>query len=830
MKKTNLILSILSIILLVPTTTQAATTDDDEPMANGVILKKSVSDEQADGGYTITLGAYTTGQRITKIEQTRQPADIILLLDDSGSMDDTYYTYSYVAQSSQSYDYSDFRNTSLYYKLNDAYYKVNRETASISIPYYYLTFTSLGQRYLSGTSSTGTEPTNVTDPNATIWTGVLYTSENNSSALPSQGYSYNSYGNNTYYYKNSVGVFDKVYRGTGTKDQTVYNLYITVNGMKYYLTNSGELTTVRPTDVTSNNATIWTGVLYKNQQVSNGSRLSNLKKAVNAFIDVVNQDAIANKVEHRISIIAFSSANYPSSGYTTSGNTNFLKESTTSGRTRVLKNFVDASSSANATSLKNAVNSMGGSGDTSSDYAMNLANLEFSAYGRTNVAQTVVMFTDGVPNHGGNPLDAGVANDAIIYAKTLKGNGAKVFTVGIVSNPTDDMLHYMHGVSSNYPNATGINSLGSGSDNFGYYKDASAGGLTDVFEAIASEAVEGGADINLNETSIVVVDVLSNYFQLPAGVNASSITTYTVPCNGYDEGNKEYLFDETAHEAVSVTISVNSQTKEVDVTGFNFAENFCGKDISVGSGGESDFVYTGKKLVIEIPIIVDPANPGGANLVTNDATKSGIYTGKMENGQLVKDEKVSTFPKPMVILPNIVLVKQGLQRKGESATFRIERVADKQGNAFDGVTKPFYISLTQTDDYTDGGEQTELIAKIKLLEEGWYRITETSWSNWYAPSVNTSKTLYRKGANYSNVNKVYVTDTDVSAGTANGCPYLIRYVGDDTEWETLKVVDGKNFYSVGTPFYFKNELKGTADGFDPSKYSESNIINKFYSK
>lgn len=771
MKKTNLILSILSIILLVPTTTQAATTDDDEPMANGVILKKSVSDEQADGGYTITLGAYTTGQRITKIEQTRQPADIILLLDDSGSMDDTYYTYSYVAQSSQSYGYDDISGrTKYYYKWTDGnYYQVK------------------------GIRNNGGSIFNT-------WRTWLYF----------------EVGTTRFYLKGSSVIEAKN------------------NNAPSYSTYPEDLqgNVISPTqcEALTSNTTVWSGVLYKNQQTNNGSRLSNLKTAVNAFIDVVNQDAIANNVEHRISIIAFSSANYPSSGYTTSGNTNFLKESTTSGRTRVLKNYVDASSSANATSLKNAVNSMGGSGDTSSDYAMNLANLEFSAYGRTNVAQTVVMFTDGVPNHGGNPLDAGVANDAINYAKTLKGNGAKVFTVGIVSNPTDDMLHYMHGVSSNYPNATGINSLGSGSDNFGYYKDASAGGLTDVFEAIASEAVEGGADINLNETSIVVVDVLSNYFQLPAGANASSITTYAVPCNGYDEGNKEYLFDETAHEAVSVTISVNSQTKEVDVTGFNFAENFCGKDISIGSSGESDFVYTGKKLVIEIPIIADPANPGGANLVTNDATKSGIYTGKMENGQLVKDEKVSTFPKPMVILPNIVLVKQGLQRKGESATFRIERVADKQGNALDGATKPFYISLTQTDDYTDGGEQTELIAKIKLLKEGWYRITETSWSNWYAPSVNTSKTLYRKGANYSNVNKVYVTDTDVSAGTANGCPYLIRYVGDDTEWETLKVVDGKNFYSVGTPFYFKNELKGTADGFDPSKYSESNIINKFYSK
>lgn len=761
MKRTNLLLPLLSIVLLFPVVTQAATTDDDEPMASGVILKKSVSEPDANDNYTITLGAYTTGQRITKIEQTRKPADIVLLLDDSGSMDDTYYTYSYTAQTSKSYSASELGREAL-------------QNGEIKTNYYYKH--SDGQLYQV----------------------IVYNARNTS-------------------------IFQWV--------PELYAYYV-VNGVKYYLSGT-TVSTTKPSGVEDNDTTIWTGELYRLTRNNQGSRLSNLKTAVNAFIDVVNQDAIANNVEHRISIIAFADNSYPYSNYTTNGNTDYLRESTSSGDTRVLKNFVNASSNTNVNTLKNAVNSMGGSGDTSSDYAMNLANLEFSSYGRTNVAQTVVMFTDGVPNHGGTPMQDQVANNAIAYAKTLKDSGAKVFTVGIIdvndlSNADKTKVPlYMNAVSSNYPSATSMSSMGSGSDNFGYYKDASAGGLTDVFEAIASEAVEGGADINLNETSIVVVDVMSNYFQLPEGADASSITTYAVPCNGYDENSKEYLFDEATHESVNVTIAVNSQTKEVDVMGFDFAQNFCGKDISISSEGESDYVYTGRKLVIEIPIIVDPANPGGANLVTNDATKSGIYTGKMENGQLVKDEKVSTFPKPMVILPNIVLVKQGLQRKGESATFRIERVADKQGNAFDGVTKPFYISLTQTDDYTNGGEQTELMAKIKLLEEGWYRITETSWSNWYAPSVNTSKTLYRKGENYSGVNKVYVTDTDVSAGTANGCPYLIRYVGDSTEWETLKVVNGKNFYSVGTPFYFKNELKGKADGFDPSKYSEANVVNKF---
>lgn len=762
MKRTNLLLPLLSIVLLFPVVTQAATTDDDEPMASGVILKKSVSEPDANDNYTITLGAYTTGQRITKIEQTRKPADIVLLLDDSGSMDDTYYTYSYTAQTSKSYSASELGREAL-------------QNGEIKTNYYYKH--SDGQLYQV----------------------IVYNARNTS-------------------------IFQWV--------PELYAYYV-VNGVKYYLSGT-TVSTTKPSGVEDNDTTIWTGELYRLTRNNQGSRLSNLKTAVNAFIDVVNQDAIANNVEHRISIIAFADNSYPYNNYTTNGNKDYLRESTSSGDTRVLKNFVNASSNTNVTTLKNAVNSMGGSGDTSSDYAMNLANLEFSAYGRTNVAQTVVMFTDGVPNHGGTPMQDQVANDAIAYAKTLKDGGAKVFTVGIIdvndlSNADKTKVPlYMNAVSSNYPSATSMSSMGTGNDNFGYYKDASTGGLTDVFEGIASEAVEGGADIDLNETSIVVVDVMSNYFQLPEGADASSITTYAVPCNGYDENSKEYLFDEATHESVNVTIAVNSQTKEVDVMGFDFAQNFCGKDISISSEGESDYVYTGRKLVIEIPIIVDPANPGGANLVTNDATKSGIYTGKMENGQLVKDEKVSTFPKPMVILPNIVLVKQGLQRKGESATFRIERVANKNGDAFDGDFTPFTISLTQKKDYTNGGEPTELMAKVKLLDEGWYRITESSWSKGYKASVNAGKTLQRRAATYSEANRVYEQDTEIKVDTtADGCPYLIRYVGESTEWETAKQVDGKTFYSVGTPFYFLNELKGKDEGRDPSKYSEANVLNKF---
>lgn len=81
---------------------------------NGLLLNKtSVSD--GNGGYTITMEAYTTGT-VTSSE-TAVPTDIVLVLDESGSMTDRMYQYE------KTYDISS--NNTYYVKQGDSYITVN---------------------------------------------------------------------------------------------------------------------------------------------------------------------------------------------------------------------------------------------------------------------------------------------------------------------------------------------------------------------------------------------------------------------------------------------------------------------------------------------------------------------------------------------------------------------------------------------------------------------------------------------------------------------------------------------------------------------------------
>ena len=57
---------------------------------NGLVLAKNAQYDPETGGYTITLEAYTTGTVTTEVENV--PTDIVLVLDQSGSMEEVYDT------------------------------------------------------------------------------------------------------------------------------------------------------------------------------------------------------------------------------------------------------------------------------------------------------------------------------------------------------------------------------------------------------------------------------------------------------------------------------------------------------------------------------------------------------------------------------------------------------------------------------------------------------------------------------------------------------------------------------------------------------------------
>lgn len=127
---------------------------------------------------------------------------------------------------------------------------------------------------------------------------------------------------------------------------------------------------------------------------------------------------------------------------------------------------------------------------------MDLAKTELDKNGRADAQKVIIFFTDGEPNHQ-NGFDSSVANDAIFTAKALKEEQAIVYSVGVFedANPADTSSQfnaYMHGISSNYPNATAWNNLGNPAEEEKYYKAASAADeLNQIFEDILQDVNSG---------------------------------------------------------------------------------------------------------------------------------------------------------------------------------------------------------------------------------------------------------------------------------------------------------------------------------------------------
>lgn len=177
------LMALACVLTLLPGAAMAAGEDDGGKM----VVDKTATLED-DGTYTIELSAYATGQTTTETIKTGKPLDIVLVLDQSGSMAQTINSYNYQARTSQGYSYSGYGSSEYYYMDEDGnYYRVRRGSEKhlswFSRYYtYYLYYTKNGQNYyLSGTGVTTQRPTNVKDSSATIWTGVLYQRSSTSS-------------------------------------------------------------------------------------------------------------------------------------------------------------------------------------------------------------------------------------------------------------------------------------------------------------------------------------------------------------------------------------------------------------------------------------------------------------------------------------------------------------------------------------------------------------------------------------------------------------------------------------------------------------------------
>ncbi len=240
-------------------------------------------------------------------------------------------------------------------------------------------------------------------------------------------------------------------------------------------------------------------------------RIDALKTAANSFIDTIaEQNAkISDKPkQHQVAVVKFSG-----NKSTTVGNNFYRDDGYTYNYSQTMMGLTNCSEASatepGATDLKKTINAINPAGSTRADYGLQLADEVFSS-GRADAKKIVVFFTDGSPTSSSG-FENGVADSAIASAKSLKANGADIYTIGIFNgaNPsavptaegTSKVNKFMHAVSSNYPGATSSISFwgewtinfGARAENSGYYKSAtSAAELEKIFEEISGSIIQTG--------------------------------------------------------------------------------------------------------------------------------------------------------------------------------------------------------------------------------------------------------------------------------------------------------------------------------------------------
>lgn len=421
------------------------------------------------------------------------------------------------------------------------------------------------------------------------------------------------------------------------------------------------------------------------------SKINALKDAVNGFIDKVAEKSPNSS----IAVVKFAGNEKIETGndtYWDGGYCNYSQ--TVIGLT---------AAGTGAVALKAKVDALDPDGPTAADYGMNRAKSIIDSVKNNDHQKVVIMFTDGEPNHS-NGFSTTVANDAIKASKSIKEAGATVYTIGCFSKTykdTENVPKYMNRVSSNYLDATTMQDGTKTSSD--YYKTvSSAEDLNNIFKTI-SETV-GTTTVKLDDTS-VLRDVISDSFTLPEGYTGGDIKAYSVSCESSTknaDGTYTYTW-KTTPGADKYDVTVADDNKTINVTDFDYAANWVDQ-YDVG-GSKSH----GKKLVVEIPIVLDPDATGS---VDTNGPASGVYA------SADAETAFANFKTPTVYVPffTVTHVASTVNDQGHNG-------GKRTGETHHPVwcNRPFNLTSVVTENYLYGGtfnEETCTTVHKDVQEQG----------------------------------------------------------------------------------------------------------------
>ena len=701
MKKTKILSLLLCLslfcALIVPGTRAYA---DNEPDSGMKISKTATAN--ADGSYTIMLEAFATGSTVITEQKTDIPTDIVLVIDQSGSMNDPIGGYTYTAYRTGGYNSRNYHNDE-YYPLRhnggseNLWHKLNNnEYIAVSV-----------EQKMAYTAISGWSNRKYYDNQNSLY--CLVSGEYKSVAVRREGHLVSA---DEYWYTMDG---QQILYTTG--DNSIPNfgqyapLYQSVKKYTYSYTLNGVTTVIEESfgDGSSPDTQF-----YRRDYSSSagGTRLNALKNAATTFANAVAAKAAgadgdistpADNVNHRIAVVGFASGQYYNGTNYNYGNTEVFVGSNqykygSAAQGQYGNAFQDMNTSTGVGNVSASIGTLSADGGTLTNLGLEMGN---GIFGANPIAEgekrnrVVIVFSDGVPGWSG--YDSNTANSAITQAETAKNTyGATVYSIGIFpgadatsagnqnGNETEKANWFMQQVSSNN---------GTPQSPSYYLSAADAGTLNSIFQQISDQIETGGTTSTLTSDA-VVKDIISPQFTLPAGTTAANITVETYACTGKN-ANDDYTWSNN-NSTMGATASISGD--QVNVTGFNFSENYVG---TVTENGNT--TYRGHKLVISFKVQPKAGFLGGNEVYTN--TSAGIYENNTAENPLL------TFDRPTVNVPiqdvTVTAKDKNVYLKGEvtaeqlknGATVKVGGVALDLSKASD-TTKPWGLEPWQTE-YVD---------------------------------------------------------------------------------------------------------------------------------
>lgn len=519
-------------------------------------LKEGTTDR-----YIIDLEAFVSGA--VTVTNTSIPADIVLVLDVSGSMAWNMTTGTFTARSSQSYSYNSYGTNTYYVLYNGSYYPVERYQSQGG--YRRLRFT-VGETtyYLSGTSVTTNAPSNVSNNTNTIWTGVLYEGGDDVKTEP------------------KITALKTAVRGF--IDQILYNDMYDEDGN-------------RRKDKDGNDTYL-------------GNQISIVKFAGNRYVsgsaDYDDDDAPLTEGNDTYT-----------SGYNTYNVTQVVKKFyPTSTSAADLKTAVDGLSAAGATSADYGLNLarllINGLGEDRSESAKTVVfftdgSPTYQSSFDGTVASRAIANSYSMKNAGVSVFTVGVfdsiSDDITNFMSYTSSNYPAARNMSQPGNPIAE------------------------ADRVFYQNVSAGADLSKVFKSIADISGGSGNTSVTAESTTTVDVIANSFSIPPTATDADITVLvapcigWTNPIT-YDGTTKKYLKFGTAKEATeyglpAITPHVDKAKNTVSTEGFDFSANWCGYDEDKGE-------FHGYKQIIRFEITVAEGAVGGPNVATNDE-KSGIY-------------------------------------------------------------------------------------------------------------------------------------------------------------------------------------------------------------